>query len=50
VRETQERAIKLYDDHGYIQWGRMPFYEFVNAQMIAGLFYYKNVDPLTSLI
>jgi ribosomal protein S18 acetylase RimI-like enzyme len=50
VRETQERAIKLYDEHGYTQWGRLPYYEFVNAQMIAGRFYYKNVDPLTSLI
>lgn len=50
VRETQERAIKLYEDHGYTQWGRLPYYEFVNAQMIAGRFYYKNVDPLTSLI
>lgn len=50
VRETQERAIKLYEDHGYTQWGRFPYYEFVSARMIAGLFYYKNVDPLTSLI
>lgn len=50
VRDTQERAIKLYDDHGYTQWGRLPYYEFVNARMIAGRFYYKNVDPLTSLI
>lgn len=50
VRETQEHAIKLYEDHGYVQWGTLPYYEFVNAQMIAGRFYYKNVDPLTSLI
>ncbi len=50
VRETQEKAIKLYEDHGYVQWGRLPYYELVNAQMIAGRFYYKNVDPLTSLI
>lgn len=50
VRETQEHAIKLYEDHGYIQWGTLPYYELVNAQMISGRFYYKNVDPLTSLI
>lgn len=50
VRETQDRAIKLYEDHGYIHWGTLPYYELVNAQMIAGKFYYKNVDPLTSLI
>lgn len=50
VRATQDRAIKIYEDHGYIQWGTLPYYEFVNAQMIAGKFYYKNVDPLTSLI
>ncbi len=50
VRETQDHAIKLYEDHGYIHWGTLPYYELVNAKMIAGKFYYKNVDPLTSLI
>ncbi|MEQ1789697.1 MAG: GNAT family N-acetyltransferase [Rickettsiales bacterium] len=38
VRETQDRAIKLYEDHGYIYWGTLPYYEFVNAHMIAGKF------------
>ena len=50
VRATQERAIKLYEELGYVQWGTLPYYEYVGAQMIAGQFYYKNVDPLTSLI
>ncbi len=50
VRATQDRAIKLYEEHGYMHWGTLPYYELVNAQMIAGRFYYKNVDPLTSLI
>jgi ribosomal protein S18 acetylase RimI-like enzyme len=50
VRETQDRAIRIYEEHGYIKWGDLPYYEFVNAQMIGGRFYYKNLDPITSLI
>lgn len=50
VRSTQERAIKLYEEQGYVRWGTMPFYELVNAQMIAGHFYYKHVDPISTLV
>lgn len=50
VRETQEAAIKLYEESGYIRWGTLPAYEFVNAHMVAGHFYYKNLESLTSLI
>jgi ribosomal protein S18 acetylase RimI-like enzyme len=50
VRETQTRAIKIYEDCGYTQWGLLPTYEFVNAQMIAGRFYYKNLEPITTLV
>lgn len=50
VRETQEAAIKLYEEMGYIHWGTLPVYEFVNAQMVPGLFYYKNLEPITSLV
>lgn len=50
VRETQEAAIKLYEESGYVLWGVLPTYEFVGAKMIAGRFYYKNLEPITSLI
>lgn len=50
VRETQEAAIKLYEECGYIHWGTLPTYEFVNAKMVAGRFYYRNLEPITSLV
>lgn len=50
VRETQDAAIKLYEESGYICWGVLPFYEFVNAKMIAGRFYYKNLEPISTLV
>jgi len=50
VRETQEAAIKLYEESGYTSWGILPTYEFVNAQMIGGKFYYKNLEPITTLV
>ena len=50
VRETQERAIRIYEEHGYVLWGILPTYEFVNAKMIAGRFYYKNLEPITTLV
>lgn len=50
VRQTQEPAIKLYEELGYKLWGELPYYEIVNAQMVAGRFYYKNLEPITDLI
>lgn len=50
VRETQEAAISLYEEMGYVRWGTLPTYEYVNAQMIAGHFYYKNLEPISSLV
>ena len=50
VRQTQEAAIKLYEESEYIRWGTLPAYEFVSAKMIAGNFYYKNLELITSLI
>lgn len=50
VRETQEPAIQLYEESGYVHWGTLPTYEFVNAKMVAGRFYYKNLEPITSLV
>jgi ribosomal protein S18 acetylase RimI-like enzyme len=50
VRATQEPAISLYEEMKYVRWGTLPTYEYVNAQMIEGHFYYKNLEPITSLI
>jgi len=50
VRETQEAAIKLYEESGYVCWGVLPTYEFVGARMIAGRFYYKNLEPISTLV
>lgn len=47
VRQTQEAAISLYEECNYVCWGVLPYYEFVNAQMIAGRFYYKNLEPIS---
>lgn len=50
VRETQAAAIQLYEESGYALWGQLPYYEYVNAKMIGGRFYYKHVEPMTALI
>lgn len=50
VRETQERAMTIYREQGYKEWGKLPYYEFVNAQMVAGYFFYKRLEPLSELI
>lgn len=50
VRETQDAAIKLYEENGYICWGVLPYYEIVNAKMVAGRFYYKNLEPISTLV
>lgn len=50
VRETQAAAIKLYEEAGYVCWGVLPYYEFVHAHMLGGRFYYKNLEPISTLI
>jgi ribosomal protein S18 acetylase RimI-like enzyme len=49
VRETQDAAIRLYQENGYIRWGVLPYHEIVNGQMIAGHFFYKRLQPLSSV-
>ena len=42
VRETQKRAIKLYEQIGYKLWGELPVYHKLNEQkMVSGKYYYK---------
>ena len=48
VRETQERAIKLYEERGYERWGANPHYAMVDGNMIAGFYYNKKLGPLPS--
>ncbi len=44
VRESQERAIKLYEQMNYIRWGTLPNYHKIgNNKMVAGHYYYKNI-------
>ncbi len=50
VRETQERALSVYRDHGYVEWGTMPYYEYVNAGMVSGHHFYKKLEPISNLI
>ncbi len=50
VRQTQEAAIRLYEESGYVLWGILPMDEFVSAQMVAGRFYYKNLEPISNLV
>lgn len=45
VRETQERAIKLYESMGYILFGTHPCYALVDETIIRGLYYYKIINP-----
>lgn len=45
VRETQEAAIRLYENLGYVHFGSHPFYAKVNNEIIKGRYYYKVIDP-----
>lgn len=49
VRATQEAAIRLYEDAGYIRWGILPYYEFVGGHTVAGHFFYKKLEMLSSV-
>lgn len=50
VRETQERALQIYHEAGYHEWGKLPFYEYVNANMVGGHFFYKQLNPVSDLV
>ena len=44
VRETQRRAIQLYEQAGFIKYGTNPKSVFVNDKYIAGHYYYKELE------
>ena len=43
VRETRERAIKVYEKRGYKRWGVLPKYELDHGKIVKGFFYYKEL-------
>lgn len=43
VRETQTRAIQLYDQQGYRRWGTNPHYARVSGRWVAGYYYFKDL-------
>ena len=43
VRETQIRAIEIYEKNGYIKFGVNPFYATVSKKFVKGFFYYKQL-------
>ncbi len=45
VRETQTRAIALFESLGYRRWGTHPAYARVEGRTVAGHFYYKLLEP-----
>ena len=40
----RKRAIRLYETHGYVRWGRNPFYARVEGKPVAGLYYWKDLN------
>ncbi|MEX0814086.1 MAG: GNAT family N-acetyltransferase [Dongiaceae bacterium] len=44
VRETQEAANQLYRSLGYRHWGTHPCYARVDGRLVAGLYYWKDLD------
>lgn len=43
VRETQERAISVYESAGYLKWGTLPTYHIMGEEKISGYFYCKEI-------
>ncbi len=41
VRETQTRAIEVYEAAGFSRWGELPSYARVAGRLVAGFFYVK---------
>ena len=45
VRETQKRAIHVYEQLGFQRWGRNPRYAWVDGGWVSGFYYYRDLDP-----
>ena len=47
VRETQSRAINLYEQLGFKLWGKLPAYhKLSDGKMVSGNFYYKKLKEI----
>ncbi len=49
VRETQRKAITLYRESNYLEWGVLPNYEIVHGSMVSGHYFYKELKPLSGM-
>ena len=45
VRETMEKAIKLFESMDYVRVGVHPYYARIDDQVLKGYYYYKVIDP-----
>ena len=43
VRETQKRAIEIYEQNGFIKFGENPFYATVSKKFVKGYYYHKQL-------
>ncbi len=43
IRETQERAIQVYEQAGFKRWGTHPNYAFVEGKWLKGYYYSKDL-------
>ncbi len=43
VRSTQERAIQIFEESGYVHWGTHPKYERAGGEYITGYYYMKDL-------
>jgi ribosomal protein S18 acetylase RimI-like enzyme len=43
VRETQKRAIEVYEQLGFLRWGVNPHYVFKDGQWLSGFYYQKTL-------
>lgn len=48
VRETQARAIQVYEQNGFVRCGEHPRYAFVDGAWLTGYYYFKDlIDAVT---
>jgi len=45
VRETMNRAIEIYESHGYVRFGEHPYSVRLSGEVLKGYYYYKVIDP-----
>jgi len=43
VRETQERAIQIFEESGYTRWGVHPKYARIDGEYVRGFYYTKDL-------